>query len=122
MTQTKKPSKPKSAVKKPVKTAKKPAVKKPAQKREKTDEPPKEIHLCSFCRKSTNETRRLIAGPNGIFICEECIEICISVLYQDSPNYWQKRFQQIMANPQDLRIKPSENKQKQPKSKKGKES
>jgi hypothetical protein len=122
MAQTEKPSKPKPAAKKPVKTARKPAAQKTARKASKPDEPQKDIHFCSFCQKSTNETRRLIAGPNGIFIYEECVEICISVLYQDSPNYWEKRFQQIMANPQDLRIKPPENKQKQPKTKKGKES
>lgn len=34
---------------------------------------------CSFCGKPQNEARRLIAGP-GVFICDECIELCMSIL------------------------------------------
>ena len=34
---------------------------------------------CSFCGKSQNEARRLIAGP-GVYICDECIELCMSIL------------------------------------------
>ena len=31
---------------------------------------------CSFCGKSKNQVKRLIAGPNGLNICDECVEIC----------------------------------------------
>jgi len=34
---------------------------------------------CSFCGKPQNEARRLIAGP-GVYICDECIELCMSIL------------------------------------------
>ena len=34
---------------------------------------------CSFCGKSQNVVRKLIAGP-GVFICDECINVCISIL------------------------------------------
>lgn len=34
---------------------------------------------CSFCGKPQSEARRLIAGP-GVFICDECIELCTSIL------------------------------------------
>lgn len=34
---------------------------------------------CSFCGKPQSEARRLIAGP-GVFICDECIELCMSIL------------------------------------------
>ncbi|MBQ9729651.1 MAG: AAA family ATPase, partial [Clostridia bacterium] len=37
-------------------------------------------HQCSFCGKSKYETRKLLAGPNGIFICDECVDICKSML------------------------------------------
>ncbi|RYZ85438.1 MAG: ATP-dependent Clp protease ATP-binding subunit ClpX, partial [Proteobacteria bacterium] len=30
---------------------------------------------CSFCGKSQNEVKKLIAGP-GVYICDECIELC----------------------------------------------
>ena len=31
------------------------------------------IYLCSFCGKNQDETQRLIAGPGGVYICDECI-------------------------------------------------
>ena len=31
---------------------------------------------CSFCGKTQDQVNRLISGPNGAFICDECIEIC----------------------------------------------
>lgn len=39
---------------------------------------------CSFCGKPQNEARRLIAGP-GVYICDECIELCMSIL-EDEKN------------------------------------
>ena len=35
---------------------------------------------CSFCGKPKEETRRLITGPDGACICDECIEICKSMV------------------------------------------
>ena len=35
--------------------------------------------VCSFCGRSDSEVDRLIAG-NGVFICDECIEVCHSLL------------------------------------------
>ncbi len=43
----------------------------------------KEQLFCSFCGKPKELTKRLIAGPNGIFICNECIEVCHDVLKED---------------------------------------
>ena len=31
---------------------------------------------CSFCGKTQEQVNRLIAGPNGAYICDECIDIC----------------------------------------------
>ena len=36
----------------------------------------KKEQCCSFCGKTNEESRRLIAGPDGVFICDECVEIC----------------------------------------------
>lgn len=35
---------------------------------------------CSFCGKRRNQTRRLIAGPNGVYICAECVTLCNEIL------------------------------------------
>lgn len=35
---------------------------------------------CSFCNKTENQVRKLIAGPNGIFICDECVDVCSDIM------------------------------------------
>ena len=35
---------------------------------------------CSFCGKTQDEVKKLIAGPNGVYICNDCIEICSDIL------------------------------------------
>ena len=35
---------------------------------------------CSFCGKEKSKTKKLIAGPDGIFICDECVEVCRDML------------------------------------------
>lgn len=41
----------------------------------------KDNHLrCSFCGKSASEVKRLISGPNGSYICNECVEICAEMI------------------------------------------
>ena len=38
---------------------------------------------CSFCGKSEDEVLKLIEGPNGIAICDECIEECNDILERE---------------------------------------
>ncbi len=38
---------------------------------------------CSFCNRTQNQVRKLIAGPNGIFICDECIEVCSDIIEEE---------------------------------------
>ena len=40
--------------------------------------------ICSFCGKSKELVKKLIAGPNGIYICDQCIEICDEILKSES--------------------------------------
>ena len=35
---------------------------------------------CSFCGKPKEETKRLITGPDGVCICDECVDICKSMV------------------------------------------
>ncbi|GMO39056.1 MAG: ATP-dependent Clp protease ATP-binding subunit ClpX [Termitinemataceae bacterium] len=39
--------------------------------------------VCSFCGKSGDMARRLISGPADIFICDECVEVCRHILYDE---------------------------------------
>ena len=38
---------------------------------------------CSFCGKSQDEVRKLIAGPDGVFICNECVDICVGIIEEE---------------------------------------
>ena len=40
----------------------------------------KEDIRCSFCGKSQDQVKKLIAGPEGVFICDECIEVCMDIV------------------------------------------
>ena len=35
---------------------------------------------CSFCGKTEEQVRKLIAGPEGVYICDECVEICSEII------------------------------------------
>ena len=38
---------------------------------------------CSFCGKTQDQVKRLVAGPNDIFICNECIKLCDSIISEE---------------------------------------
>jgi DNA-binding transcriptional MerR regulator len=40
-------------------------------------------YRCSFCGKDNAEVRRLIAGPDGVFICDECVAKCNAILAKE---------------------------------------
>ena len=42
-----------------------------------------EIVRCSFCGKTQAQVRKLIAGPNGTYICDECIEVCAEIIDEE---------------------------------------
>ena len=41
---------------------------------------------CSFCGKSEDQVRKLISGPAGIYICDECVEICSEIIEEEEEN------------------------------------
>ena len=38
---------------------------------------------CSFCGKTQNQVRKLLAGPNDVFICDECIDLCADIMDEE---------------------------------------
>ena len=38
---------------------------------------------CSFCGKGQDEVRKLISGPNNVYICDECIELCADIIEEE---------------------------------------
>jgi len=55
-----------------------------------------EILRCSFCKKSQDEVRKVIAGPT-VFICDECVEVCLDIILDDT------RFREGPPGPPDQR-------------------
>lgn len=52
----------------------------------------RDVLRCSFCGKSQNEVRKLIAGP-GVYICDQCVKICVEMLEDDN----------ILSRPRDTK-------------------
>lgn len=42
-----------------------------------------EVVRCSFCGKSQAQVRKLIAGPNGAYICDECVDVCAEIIEEE---------------------------------------
>ena len=64
---------------------------------------------CSFCGKPQEQARRLIAGP-GVYICDECIELCMSILEDEAD--FQERSANYHNNDETVLLKPEEIKAK----------
>ena len=42
---------------------------------------------CSFCNKTQDQVRKLVAGPKGVYICDECIEVCAEIMEDEFEEY-----------------------------------
>ena len=45
---------------------------------------------CSFCRKTEDQVKKLIAGPDGAYICDECVGICAEIMEEEFGGYDQE--------------------------------
>ena len=44
----------------------------------------KGAYRCSFCGKTQEHVRRLIAGPGGVYICNECVDLCREIIEDEA--------------------------------------
>lgn len=49
------------------------------------------LQRCSFCGKNERQVRRLVAGPNDVCICDQCIMLCQEIMVADMPSAAQRR-------------------------------
>ena len=42
-----------------------------------------DTQICSFCKRTQDEVNRLIAGPDRVFICDECVDLCKEILEEE---------------------------------------
>lgn len=57
--------------------------------------------VCSFCGKSADSVRRLIAGP-GVYICDECVNVCKHILDEED-EVLASEFQEDIPKPKDIK-------------------
>ncbi len=60
----------------------------------------KELLLCSFCRKSQHDVRKLIAGPQ-VYICDECVSLCNEII-RDELKVETKSETEKLPSPEDI--------------------
>ena len=59
---------------------------------------------CSFCNKTQNQVRKLIAGPNGTYICDECIGICSEIIEEELDYNERELFDDInLLTPEEMK-------------------
>ena len=61
--------------------------------------------FCSFCGRYKDEVGKMIAGPNGIFICEDCVDICNKIILEDIID--EEELEDIMAEGEENKKKYS---------------
>ena len=58
---------------------------------------------CSFCGKTEDQVRKMIAGPNGVFICNDCVDICAGIVEEEYD------FDSVPLDPGEINLlKPAE--------------
>ena len=61
---------------------------------------------CSFCNKTQDQVKKLIAGPAGVYICDECVEICSDIIaeeFDDEPEVAERDQQINLLKPVEIR-------------------
>ena len=61
----------------------------------------KDSLFCSFCGKSQKEVKKLIAGPT-VFVCDECVELCMDIIKEDSKNN-KKKLKKDIPKPSEVK-------------------
>jgi ATP-dependent Clp protease ATP-binding subunit ClpX len=69
-------------------------------------EPQGEMLRCSFCGKSQDEVKKLIAGPT-VYICDECIELCNDIILEEGAAEKSKAFKRLLT-PREINQKLDE--------------
>lgn len=53
---------------------------------------------CSFCNKAQGQVRKLIAGPNGVYICDECVGICADIVEEEFEDMEEEASEEMQIN------------------------
>ena len=60
--------------------------------------------VCSFCGKPSSQVKRIIVGPEGnTFICNECVDMCVSILDEDNNNPMRRKSSGKLPKPVEIK-------------------
>lgn len=57
--------------------------------------------ICSFCGKTQDEVRKLVAGP-GVYICDECVDLCNDILTEELEEQYESNCRLQIPTPKDI--------------------
>ena len=65
----------------------------------------KKVLRCSFCNKTQDQVRKLIAGPKGknVYICDECIDICSEIIEEEFEQYAEDDGEINLRKPKEIK-------------------
>ncbi|MCR5640630.1 MAG: ATP-dependent Clp protease ATP-binding subunit ClpX [Lachnospiraceae bacterium] len=63
---------------------------------------------CSFCGKLQSQVRKLIAGPNGAYICDECVDICAEIIDEEFEDEFRPEMEEETDTSDINLLKPQE--------------
>lgn len=61
-----------------------------------------ERYRCSFCGKSQEQVRKLIAGPNNVYICDECVDVCSEIIEEEYEDEYEDEEEINLLKPMEI--------------------
>ena len=58
---------------------------------------------CSFCNKTQDQVRKLVAGQKGVYICDECIEVCTEIMEDEFEDYNEDNQEINLMKPMEMK-------------------
>ena len=58
---------------------------------------------CSFCNKTQDQVRKLVAGPKGVYICDECIEVCTEIMEDEFEGFNEDTQEINLMKPKEMK-------------------
>lgn len=63
-----------------------------------------DVVRCSFCNKTQAQVRKIIAGPNDVYICDECIELCTEIIEEELEYEEESPYEEInLLKPEEMK-------------------
>jgi len=58
---------------------------------------------CSFCERDERAVRKLIEGPNGVFICDKCVSLCKEIISSELEKEKIEDLKKVLLKPADIK-------------------